>query len=115
MLKRLVDEGEYFKLTFISADIHRGIEFVLQESVALDDMGLLVTTRSKKNKTKGKEASKHPKTRRNMQKMRYAFNYEAEKKPQYLENFQPNDQAVEIRLIGLSEMVIVIHRGQTKY
>ncbi|KIM48812.1 hypothetical protein M413DRAFT_86715 [Hebeloma cylindrosporum] len=87
MLKRLVDE-----------------EFVLQESVALDDMGLLVTTRTKKNKTKGKEASKHPKTRKNMQKVQYVFNYEIEEKPQYLENFMPNDQAVETRLIGLAEM-----------
>lgn len=116
MLKRLVDEGKKFKLIFISVDIHCGIEFVLQESVALDDMGLLVTTRSKKNKTKGKEASnlKYPKTRKNMQKIRYVFNYEIERKPQYLENFKPNDQAVEIRLIGLSEMASVIHGGQTK-
>jgi hypothetical protein len=115
MLKRLVDEGKNFKLIFISVYIHRGIEFILQESVALDDMGLLVTTRSKKNKTKGKETSKYPKTRKNMQKIQYVFNYEIERKPQYLENFKPNDQAVEIRLIGLSEMASVIHRGQTKY
>jgi len=78
-------------------------------------MGLLVTTRSKKNKTKGKEASKYPKTRKNIQKMRYVFNYQIERKTQFLENFEPNDQAVETRLIGLSEMVNFIHRGRKKY
>jgi len=107
MLKRLEDEGKIIKLILISAAIYRKIEFVLQESKALDDMGLLVTTRSKKTKTKGKEVNKYPKTRKNMQKIRYVFNHEIETKSQYLENFQPNDQVVEARLLGLSEMARV--------
>ena len=90
--------------------IYREIEFVLQESKALDDMGLLVTTHSKKTRIKGKEAIKHPKARKNMQKIRYVFNHEIETKPQYLENFRPNDQVVEARLLGLSEMARVSFR-----
>jgi hypothetical protein len=104
MLKRLEDEGKIVESIFVSAVIYREIEFVLQETKALDDMGVLFTTRSKKTKTKGKETTKHPKARKNMQKTRYVFNHEIETKPQYLENFKPNDQVVEARLLGLSEM-----------
>ncbi|KAF8969871.1 HORMA domain-containing protein [Flammula alnicola] len=78
-------------------------DYVLQESVAIDDMGLTVATRSKKGKN-GKSTANKTRSRKNVQKLRYVFNQEIQTKPHYLDYFMPDDQEVENRLLGLSEM-----------
>ncbi|KDR73549.1 hypothetical protein GALMADRAFT_617548 [Galerina marginata CBS 339.88] len=81
-------------------------EFVLRESTVLDDMGLTITSHSKKGKNnKSKGAGKHAKTRKNIQRPRYVFNEAILVKNEYLDYFKPDDQDVENLKLGISEMV----------
>ena len=114
MLKRLEAEGGldtlqiYFTLMVLLASA-----FVLEESTVLDDMGLSMTIHQKKGKNvKGKgTTNKSTKPRKNMQKSRYVFNKEVLSKAQYLDNFKPDDQDVESRLLGISEMASSLFLG----
>lgn len=102
MLKSLEDQGRGLSSSFNSIS-HSIVDYVLRESIGLDDMGLKVATRSKKGKAGGNPAAKG-KNRKNIQKLRYVFNQEIQSKPCFLDYFKPNDAEVEARLLGLSEM-----------
>ncbi|KAF8201578.1 HORMA domain-containing protein [Pholiota molesta] len=89
--------------SFTSLQYSAEFDYVLRESIGLDDMGLKIATRSKKGKAGGNLTAKG-KNRKNIQKLRYVFNQEIQSKPCFLNYFKPNDAEVEARLLGLSEM-----------
>lgn len=98
MLKALEDQGTV-RVTLGSTNLCDPVDYVLQETITLDDMGVSVATRSKKGKAHKSKA------RKNVQKPRYVFNQGIQFKSCYMDYFDPNNRTVETRLLGLSEMV----------
>lgn len=65
-------------------------------------MGIKHATRSKKGK--GKEMKS--KSRKNIQKIRYAFNMDILRKREYLDYFEPDDANLLMKLMGISTEVL---------
>ncbi|KAF9475066.1 DNA-binding protein [Pholiota conissans] len=79
-------------------------DYVLRESIGLDDMGLKVATRTKKGKA-GAITTAKSKNRKNVQKLRYVFNQKIQSSDSYLDYFKPNEAEMETRLLGLHEFI----------
>ncbi|KAF9526943.1 HORMA domain-containing protein [Crepidotus variabilis] len=70
-------------------------EFIHKETAMTPDQ-------QKTGKGKGKTKAR---PKRNIQKLRYVFNFSIQSKPQYMDYFKPDDRSVENRLLGISMMV----------
>jgi len=86
------------------------LDFLLQETIALDDMGVKHATRSKKGK--GKEVKS--KMRKNVQNRRYVFNKNIMGKREYLDYFEPDDPNLVMRIMGISTEVILMATYRSK-
>lgn len=103
MLHLLQDKGGFcYFHKCAPTPTHVPLDFLLQETIALDDMGVKHATRSKKGK--GKEIKS--KARKNVQKILYVFNKNILRKREYLDYFEPDDMDLAMRLMGITTEVL---------